>query len=72
MPKGDVIDRALTVISMLEHGAVTAKQIQDRFGISRNAATRWITQASRFMPVIEVGFDYDTGGRPGIQYGLMK
>lgn len=70
--KGEVIERALIIISMLEHGAVTARQIQDRFDISRNAAHRWITQASRFMPVVEVGVDHETGGRPGTQWGLMK
>ena len=70
--KGEVIERALTIIQMFAAGPVTCRMIQDRFDISRPAAHRWITQASRFLPIIENGFDTETGGRPGIKYGLMK
>jgi len=70
--KGEVIDRAFTIIQMFNSGYVTCRMVQDRFDISRAAAYRWIVQASRFLPIVENGFDASTGGRPGTRYELMK
>ena len=69
--KGEVIDRAFQIIGMFSAGPVTVRQIQDRFQISRNAAHRWITQASRFLPIVEDGFADSTGGRPSQKFKLM-
>ena len=70
--KGEVIGRALQLISMFEAGPVTSQMIRERFGVSRNAANRWLMQACRFMPVIKTGLADSEGGRPCHKYELME
>ena len=58
---------------MFESGYVTAKMIQDKLDISKQASLRWIDQMSLHMPVVEIGLEYTGGrGRPGMKYGLLK
>jgi len=70
--RGDTIERAFEIIRMFESGPVTTRLIQDRLGIKRLPAARWIDQASRFMPIIEDGLDHNGRGRPCRVYRLLK
>lgn len=70
--RGEVIERALIIIRMFESGPVTAKDIMQKFNVSKQSAHRWINQVSRFMPVVEAGLDYSGGGAPAYVYELMR